>query len=77
MKQKYYQHEPTFNGVYSRNYLPKVRDRIYVRNLDDFKSRGTHWIALYVNGNNVIHFDNFGVEHITKELKNSLEAKIL
>ena len=25
--------------------------------------------SLYVNGNNVIYFDNFGVEHILKELK--------
>ena len=24
----------------------------YVVNLDEYKSIGTHWIALYVNGNN-------------------------
>ena len=28
----------------------------------------TNWISLYVNGNNVIYFDSFGVEHIPKEI---------
>ena len=50
---KYYQNEHKFNGVYSRNNLPKIRDGAYVINLDEFKSIGNHWIALYVNGNNI------------------------
>ena len=50
---KYYQIESKLNGVYSRNNLPKTKkDRAYVINLDEYKSIGTHWIALYVNGNN-------------------------
>ena len=49
---KYYQSEPKFNGVYSRNKLPKLMDGAYVVTLDEFKSIGTNWIALYVNGNN-------------------------
>ena len=28
--QKYYQNEPKFNGVYSRNNLPKLNDAEYV-----------------------------------------------
>ena len=67
--QKYYQSEPKFNGVYSRNNLPKIKNKAYLINLDEFKSTGTHWIALYVNGNNIKYFDNFGVEHIPKEIK--------
>ena len=39
--QKYYQNEPLFNGVYSRNNLPKI-NMIYVTNLREFKSIGTH-----------------------------------
>ena len=65
---KYYQNEPKFNGVYWRSNLPKINDEEYVISLDDFKSMGTHWIALYVNGNNVIYFNSFGVEHIPKEI---------
>ena len=38
-------------------------------NLDEFKSTGTHWIALYVNAENVTYFDSLRVEHISKEIK--------
>ena len=55
--------------VYSRNNLPKIKDGEYVINLDDYKSIGTHWIALYVNNNNVTYFNSFGVEHIPKEIR--------
>ena len=66
--QKYYQNEPKFNAFYSRNNSPKIKDGTYVTNLDEFKSIGTHCIALYVTGNNIIYFDSFGVEHIPKEI---------
>ena len=32
--QKYYQNEPRFNGVYSRDNLPRKRDGAYVITLD-------------------------------------------
>ena len=66
--QKYYQNEHDFNGVYSRNNLLKINDGVYVINLDEYKSIQTHWIVLYVNDNNVIYFDSFGVEKIPKEI---------
>ena len=50
--QEYYQNEPKFNGVYSRNNLSKIKDGTYVINLEEYKSIGTYWIALYVNGDN-------------------------
>ena len=46
--QKYYQNEPKFNSVYSRNNLPKIKDGAYVRSFGEFKSIGTHWIVLYM-----------------------------
>ena len=49
---KYYQYEPEFNGLYSRNNLPKIKDWAYVIYLDEYNSIGTHWIVLHVNGNN-------------------------
>ena len=39
-----------------------------ITNHDEVKSIGTHWIALYVNGNNIMYFDSFGVGHIPKEI---------
>ena len=52
--QKYYQNEPTFNDVCSRNNLPEIKDVIkYVINVDEFKSIGTQWKASYVNYNNI------------------------
>ena len=72
---QYYQKEPKFNGVYSRNNLPKIKDGTYVINLDDYKSIGTHGIALCVNANNIVYSNNFGVEHIPKEIKKFIENK--
>ena len=43
--------------------------------LDDFKSIGTHWGAWYVNGNNIIYFDSFGVEYIPKEINKFMGNK--
>ena len=73
---KYYQNEPKFNGIYSRNNLPKVKDGAYVTNFDEYKSIGTHWIALYVNAENVAHFDSFGVEHVSNEDKKFRGSKL-
>ena len=58
----YYQNEPRFIGVYSRdNLLGKIKDGAYVVNLDEYSDIGTHWIALYVNNKTVTYFDSFGV----------------
>ena len=66
---EYYSNEPRFNGVYSRDNLPKITKKgAYVINLDEYKSTGTHWITLFVKTNEVIYFDSFGIEHIPKEI---------
>ena len=40
-----YQNELIFNGVYSRNNLPNIKDEVYVIDLDECKSTRTHSIA--------------------------------
>ena len=68
--QRYYQNEPRFNYIYSRDNLHRIKDGAYIINLDEYSDIGTHWVALYVqNNNDVIYFDSFGVEHIPTEIK--------
>ena len=67
--QRYYQNEPRFNGVFSRNNLPKtIKDGAYAINLDEYADVGMHWTALFCNRNEIVYFDNFGVEHVPKEI---------
>ena len=75
---EYYENEPGFNGVYSRNNLPKIiKNGAYVINLDEYADVGdkTHWIDFYVKSNEVIYFDSFGVEHVPKEIKKFIGNK--
>ena len=66
---EYYKNEPRFNGVYSRNNLPKtIKKGAYVINLDEYENTGTHWVALFVKTNEAIYFDSFGIEHIPIEI---------
>ena len=68
--QKYYQNEPKFNGVYSRNNLPKkIKDEAYVINLDEYADKGIHWIALFCNRREIVCFDSFGGEYVPEEIK--------
>ena len=40
--QKYYQNEPRFNGAYSRDNLPQIKDGAYIINLDEYSDIGTY-----------------------------------
>ena len=73
--QKYYHNQLRFNGVSLRDNLPKVKDAVYVINLDEYSNIGTHWVALYVKNNDITYFDSFGVEHIPKEIKIFIKNK--
>ena len=73
--QKYYQNEPEFNGVYSRDNLTEIKEGANVINLAEYSDTGTHWVALCVHNDDVTHFDSFGVEHIRKEIKTFINNK--
>ena len=67
--QNYYKNEPRFNGVFSRNNLPKkVKDGADVIKLNEYAGVGTHWIALFCKKNEIVYFDSFRVEHISEEI---------
>ena len=75
---EYYENEPRFNGVYSRDNLPaNIKKGAYVINLDEYENAGTHLIALalYVKNKKVVYFDSFGVEHIHKEFIKFIKNK--
>ena len=78
---EYYANEPRFNGVYSRNNLPKtIKKGAYVINLDEYENTGTHWISLFVKPKYTVYFDSFGIEHIPTEINkfsnNDIEGNI-
>ena len=79
--QKYYQKEPRFNDIYSRDNLPersstdKIKGGVYVGKPDEYSDIGTHWITLCVLNINITYFDCFGVEHISKEIKTFIENR--
>ena len=55
-------------------WIPK-KDGAYVINLDEYAGVGTDWIALFCNGNEIVYFDSFGVEHSPKEIKEFIGNK--
>ena len=53
--QEYYQTEPRFNGVFSRDNLPNnIKNGAYVITLDEYRDIGTHWVVLYVNNKTIM-----------------------
>ena len=74
--QKYYENEPRFIEVFSRDNLPKkIKDGGYIINLDEYKNVGTHWIVLFCKKSEIGYFDSFGVEHISEKIKEFIGNK--
>ena len=74
--QKCYKNEARFNGVFSRNNLPrKIKDGAYLTTLDEYADVGTRWIALFFNRNEIVYFNSFGVEHFPEEIKEFIRKK--
>ena len=63
-----YSNESRFNGVYSRDNLPKITKN---------GAYGTHWIALFIKTNEFIYFDSFDIEDIPKEISKFIRSKEL
>ena len=73
---EYYKNEPRFNGVYSKNNLPKtIKKGVYAINLNEYENTGTRWVALIVKPKYTVYFDSFGVEHIPKEINKFISNK--
>ena len=74
--QKYYENEPRFNGVFSRDNLPKeIKDGAYVINLDEHADTGTHWVALFCQKTKLFISIASVLSIFLRKLKSLLEIK--
>ena len=53
----------------------KIKDGAYVLHLDEYGDIGTYWIPLYVEDNEIIYFDSFGLEHVPKLIEKFIGNK--
>ena len=75
--QKYYENEPRFIGVFSRDNLPKkIKDGAFVINFDEYADTGTHWIALFCKKMKLFISIASVLNIFLKKLKKLLEIKI-
>ena len=70
----YFNYEPRFNGVFSRNSLPRIKDEAYVINLNDTESKGTQ-VPLFIDRNTAVYFDSFEIVYIPQEVLSKIKDK--
>ena len=68
--QKYYQNDPRFNVVYSRDNLQKIKDEAYIIVLDEYSDIGIHWVALYIPNDDVTYLVLSEQNILQKRLEN-------
>ena len=74
--QRYYQNEPRFNGVFSRNNLPLKNKGWGIRNKPWWICRCRYILDCFIcNRNQIVYFDIFGVEHVPEEIKKFVDNK--
>ena len=50
-------------------YLKKIKDGVYIINLDEYANVGTHYIALFCKKNEIVNLDIFDFKYIPEEIK--------
>ena len=50
-------------------YLKKIKDGVYIINLDEYANVGTHYIALFCKKNEIVYLDIFDFKYIPEEIK--------
>ena len=66
----YIHYEHKLNAVFSRNKLPRIKDKVYIIKLVDKINKGEHWVSLSIDKNTVINFDSFRTEYIPQGVLN-------
>ena len=44
---------------FSRDNLPRIKDRAYVINLGDKQSKETRWVSFFIDRYTAVYFDSF------------------
>ena len=73
----YFNYNPRFNGVFSRNNLPRMKERGYVIDLDDKNSKVIHWVSSFIDRNTAAYFESFGTEYNSLEVLNKSRDKLI
>ena len=71
----YFNFELRFNGTFSRNNLPRIKDGANVINFDTKKRKVTHWVSLFIDLNLAVYFDSFGIAYIPLKVLNKIKEK--
>ena len=66
---------PSFNGVFSRHNLPRVKDRMYVINLHDKQGKGARWVLLFIDPDTDVYFDPCEIECVSQEILSKIKDK--
>ena len=54
--------------MFLRNNLLRIKDGVYVINLDDKISKETHLVSLFIDRDIAVYFNSFGIELIPQEV---------
>ena len=73
----YFNYEPNFNGIFSRDNFPRITDGAYVINRSAKQSKGTQWVLLFIDRNTVVYFDSFSFENISQEVLSKIKEKYI
>ena len=74
--QLYYQNQPRFKGIFSRDNLPKkIKDGAYVINLDEYADVGTHGLLYFVEKMRLFISIVLILNMLLKKLQNSSGIK--
>lgn len=66
-----------FTSIYSRNSLPKIKNRTYFMNFKEYTNIETHLFARHVKNETATFFDSFSDAHIPKDIKKFVINKII
>ena len=70
-----FNYKPKFDWAYSKDNVCRMKDGAHIINLDDKKSKETHWILLFIDGNTTMDSDSFEYEYIPWEVLRKINGK--